>query len=102
MTFTWTPPPEDQRNGELTGYQIDCDNGMGSTPSDSGIAGSGRTVDITGFTPANNYTCSIRATTAIGPGPYTTISVITCEWDYLCLVVCVNMYMVSMALYVDQ
>ena len=81
VNFFWEPPPLDQRNGIITGYNIVC------TPSgqpvnfvvtDNVTSGTlNATVGI--FTPATQYSCTITASTSAGPGPAETRDLITCK-----------------------
>ena len=83
VDFFWEPPPPDQRNGIITGYNIVC------TPSGSGQplsftvtnVGMSDTLNATVgmFTPATQYNCAITASTSAGPGPAETRNLITCK-----------------------
>ena len=83
VDFFWEPPPPDQQNGIITGYNIVCiptegDQPVNITVTDVGISGTlSATVGM--FTPATQYNCAITASTSAGPGAAETRNVITCK-----------------------
>ena len=64
LQLSWDPPEEDKRNGEITGYQVECN---GTMP----IAVPANTTSITveHLTPSTMYTCSVSASNVAGNGP---------------------------------
>ena len=83
VDFFWEPPPPDQWNGIITGYNIVCmptegDQPVNITVTDVGMSGTlSATVGM--FTPATQYSCAITASTSAGPGVAKTRNVITCK-----------------------
>ena len=90
VDFFWEPPPLDQQNGIITGYNIICTPTGDGQPvenfvvTDDGMSGTlNATVGM--FTPATQYSCAISPSTSAGPGPAETRNVITCkELDMHC------------------
>ena len=68
LRFSWSPPPEEAQNGVITSYTLTCqpEQLLTNLPVTYSVAG---TYDISGFTPATVYNCSVYATTAGGNGP---------------------------------
>ena len=89
VDFFWEPPPLDQRNGIITGYNIVCTPTEGGQPvnfvvADDVMSGTlNATVGI--FTPTTQYSCAITASTSAGPGTAETRNVITCKETVLSL-----------------
>ena len=84
VDFFWEPPPLDQRNGIITGYDIVCMPTEGGQPvsftfmADDTMSGTlNATVGM--FTPATQYSCAITASTSAGPGVAETRNVVTCK-----------------------
>ena len=83
VNFFWEPPPLDQRNGIIIGYDIVC------TPSGSGqpvnfvvtdnVMSGTLNATVGMFTPATQYNCVITASTSAGPGPAERRDLITCK-----------------------
>lgn len=76
LEFSWSPPPEEERNGLISGYTLSCQpdsQGLPITVTSAGI------YNVSGFTPATLENCSIYAFTSIGPGPSSNHVVMTGE-----------------------
>ena len=83
VNFFWEPPPLDQQNGIITGYDVVCTPSGSGQPvnffvTDNGMSGTlNATVGI--FTPATQYSCAITASTRAGPGTAEIRDLITCN-----------------------
>ena len=94
VDFFWEPPPPDQRNGIITGYNIVCIPIEGGQPvnitvTDVGMSGTlSATVGV--VTPATQYSCGITASTSAGPGPAGARNVITCKETILSFTYIIN------------
>ena len=75
--FSWQPPVE--RNGVITRYDIVCTLSSGSGVSVNGMSDGALNDTVGMFTPATRYSCTITASTDVGPGPGITVVVVTCE-----------------------
>lgn len=69
LRFSWLPPEEDKRNGNITGYKLQCSPSLGSEL----ITTMETTVVATGVLLHTDYICSVWASTRAGEGPSTTI-----------------------------
>ena len=79
--FSWQPPPPDQRNGEITRYDLVCTPSSGSGEPVNGISSdSALNATVGMFTPATQYSCNISASTSAGTGPENTVTVVTCKF----------------------
>ena len=84
VIFFWEPPPLDQRNGIIIGYDIVCTSSGSGQPVESFVVtddGMSGTLNATFgmFIPATQYNCAITASTSAGPGPAETRDLITCK-----------------------
>ena len=75
VLFNWTPPPSEEHNGVLTGYTLTCVPPLSITYGANEVGGAGE-----GFSPATRYMCTLTASTAIGPGPSASVTIVTCEY----------------------
>ena len=82
--FSWQPPPPDQQNGVITGYDIVCTPSSGSGEPVNGMSDGALNATVGMLTPATQYSCTITASTSAGTGPGTTVTVVTCESSSLC------------------
>lgn len=67
LSILWSPPAEDEQNGAITSYSLNC-----SIDNDSDfelILDSAQNIFLGAFTPMTTYTCSVSASTAVGAGP---------------------------------
>ena len=83
VDFFWEPPPPNQQNGIITGYNISCTPTEGGQPvnfvvTDDVMSGT-LNATVGRFTPATQYFCAITASTSAGPGVAETRNVITCK-----------------------
>ena len=69
LLFSWQPPEEGKRNGNITEYKLQCLPPLGSEV----IATVETTVVATGALLHTNYSCSVWASTRAGEGPSTTL-----------------------------
>lgn len=74
MVISWDPLPSDAQNGIITSYNFTCqaEADVASFVMTYPAAGS---YNISGFTPAATYICTVLAITAGGSGPSATLSV---------------------------
>ena len=90
VDFFWEPPPPDQWNRIITGYNIVCTHTGGGQPvnfiimTDDVMSGT-LNATVGGFIPATQYFCAITASTSAGPGPAETRNVVTCKETVLSL-----------------
>ena len=70
ITVNWNEIPCIQRNGMITGYEVEFG------PSGEGTI-SGRSFTANGLTPFTNYTFQVRGVNSVGPGPYSDLITIT-------------------------
>ena len=68
----WEQVPEEQRNGEITLYEIRIVPEKFETTFSVNVSRTTLTVVITELEEFVNYTFSIRAYTSVGPGPFST------------------------------
>ncbi|VDD75576.1 unnamed protein product [Mesocestoides corti] len=66
--FTWLPPHESERNGEIVAYQLEFNSPEWLAPRELTVADS-LNYTITGLNPMTNYTLTIAAATRAGIGP---------------------------------
>ena len=97
VIFFWEPPPPDQRNGIIIGYNIVCmptDDGqpVSFTFAADGIMSGTLNATVGMFTPATQYNCAITASTRAGPGPTEARNVITCKKMVLSLTYAIKLY----------
>ena len=71
LQLSWDPPEEDKQNGEITGYQVECNGTMSSTVSGS--------ITIENLTTFTSYDCSVSASNVAGNGPKAYITGTTAE-----------------------
>ena len=89
INFSWAPPSTDQHNGVLRMYHLECRVTPGDSPLSRSLPSSELTGTLSGFTPARQYSCQVRAATDPGVGLPATLTVITCECVCVCVCVCV-------------
>ena len=70
LTFSWSPPSLNGRNGVITGYSLSCVSEGGGNSISMQYTAAG-TFTLAGFTPATSYNCSISASNSQGSGPAT-------------------------------
>ena len=73
LVVSWDPPAYDMQNGVITRYTLSCTNSNGE-PLDLTLS-SPQTIYLGVFTPLSMYSCTISASTIVGPGPLATASV---------------------------
>ena len=78
VNITWTPPPNDQRNGIIQYYQIKVF--IAETSEYFNIQTANFSLTLTDLHPDYTYTVSIAAVT-IGTGPFSTIQSVTTPED---------------------
>ena len=71
LTFSWSPPSLNGRNGVITGYFLSCVPEAGGRNSIIMQYTATGTFTLGGFTPATSYNCSISASNSQGSGPAT-------------------------------
>ena len=74
LQLSWDPPEEDKRNGEITGYQVECNGTMSPT-----VSGSITSITVENLTPFTSYDCSVSASNVAGNGPKAYITGTTAE-----------------------
>ena len=82
VLFSWQPPPPDQQNGVITGYDIVCTPSSGNGESVNGMTNGALDATVGMFIPATQYSCTITASTSALTGPGITV---TCELIDECL-----------------
>ena len=89
VDFFWEPPPLDQQNGIITGYDIVCTPSGSSQPVNfvvtDDVMSDTLNATVGMFTPATQYSCAITASTSAGPGIAETRDLITCKETVLFL-----------------
>ena len=80
LIFSWKPPSEDQQNGPLIGYRLQCiaihdrdhrvEMNMGYLQM---------RFSVSEFLPDTSYNCSVSALTAAGRGPIASQTILTPE-----------------------
>ena len=73
LQLSWDPPEEDKRNGEITGYQVECNGIMPLNDI------TGNTITVENLTPITSYDCSVSASNVAGNGPNASITGTTAE-----------------------
>ena len=68
LTLSWGFPPEENRNGIISGYSINVTNN--ATGSVVILSTNANTFTVTSLSPYTTYLCSVAAQTGIGLGPY--------------------------------
>ena len=72
IQLSWKLPEESNRHGSITGYDISYENTTTSL-----VTGTTNTfITLRNLAEFVNYTISVRARTAIGPGPYSKPTII--------------------------
>ena len=83
VDFFWEPPPPDQRNGIITGYNIVCMPTEGGQPVNITVTDDGMSDTLNAtvgmFIPATQYSCGITAFTSAVPGAAEARNIITCK-----------------------
>ena len=74
LQLSWDPPEEDKQNGEITGYQVEC-NGTKSSNVSGGIT----SFTVEKLTPFTTYNCSVSSSNKAGNGPKAYITGTTAE-----------------------
>lgn len=70
VSISWQPPQLELRNGEITGYRINC---PGSTPATTNQLNTIVSVQRA----ATRYTCLVAAATDVGPGVSGSVEVLS-------------------------
>ena len=83
LTFSWKSPPNDQQNGPIVGYQVQCSSHhhgreMNMTVNEYTHLTDDR-LSVTEFLPNTSYNCSVAALTSAGRGPFVYQTVSTLE-----------------------
>jgi len=76
---TWDPVPEIDRNGIVTQYEVEFNQGTFNEISTSNLTttnGSQLMVEIEGLEEYVEYSVRVRAYTSVGPGPFSVAMVI--------------------------
>ena len=66
LLFSWSPPPEEERNGIIILYNLTC---QAQTHNISMIFSTAGVRLLDGFRPATAYNCSLYSATSGGSGP---------------------------------
>ena len=74
LQLSWDPPEEDKRNGEITGYQVECNGTMSPT-----VSGGITSITVENLNPFMSYECSVSASNVVGNGPKAYIAGTTAE-----------------------
>ena len=75
LLISWEPPPTEDRNGIIRGYNISYNNISAEEPIALFVLGTSVVIgDLEEFT---NYSVSVGATTVNGTGPFTSVVVRT-------------------------
>ena len=74
LQLSWEPPEEDKQNGEITGYQVECNGTMSPT-----VSGDITSTRVENLTPFASYECSLSASNVAGNGPIASITGTTAE-----------------------
>ena len=77
LQLSWDPPEEAKRNGEITGYQVECNSTLSSNVEN--ISGGITSTRIEDLTPFTSYNCSVSASNVAGNGPKAYITGTTAE-----------------------
>ena len=72
--ITWNRPAADDRNGIIINYIVNV-TGV-ETGEQMQLFSVSESVNITGLTPYTTYLCIVAASTAIGPGPFSTVTTV--------------------------
>ena len=70
LYITWNPPVAGEQNGIITSYIVNI-TGV-ETGEQVQLTSQSLSVNVTGLTPYTTYLCIVAASTAIGPGPFST------------------------------
>ena len=71
ISFQWSPPREDLRNGNITHYSLSCN---GASINNTILS---MEYIVTGLSPFTVYKCEVTASTSAGEGPPATIYITT-------------------------
>ena len=69
LTLRWALPPEENRNGIISGYSINVTSN--ATGDMTILSTTANTFSVTSLSPYTTYLCSVAALTSVGLGPYT-------------------------------
>ena len=72
--ITWNPPLAEDQNGMITNYIVNV-TGV-ETGEQVQLTTESESVNVTGLTPYTTYLCIVAASTAIGSGPFSTVTTI--------------------------
>ena len=67
--LSWTPLPEEKRNGVITGYTVQVVGPDQSTVDEQEVSANATSTKIPILNPFTSYTFKVRAKTKAGPGP---------------------------------
>ena len=70
LYFALDPPAATEQNGIIISYTINI-TGV-ETGERLQLASQSQSVNVTGLTPYATYLCAVAASTAVGPGPFST------------------------------
>ena len=68
--IAWDPPASEEQNGIVISYIVNI-TGV-ETGERLQLISQSQSVNVTGLTPYTTYLCIVAASTAIGPGPFST------------------------------
>ncbi len=78
-TLTWSPPPLEGQNGDITGYVIDVT--VLETNETFQLSTVNTYLVVTALRPYRTYVCVIAAQTALGNGPFSAQFIVTTPED---------------------
>ena len=70
LYIAWDPPAAAEQNGIIISYTVNI-TGV-ETGEQLQLTAQSQSVNVTGLTPYTTYFCIVAASTAIGPGPFST------------------------------
>ena len=85
LTLSWSLPPEEGRNGLITGYSINITNNATGEVEIHSITVT--RLSVPSLSPYTTYICSVAAQTSVGLGPYVSIAVTTNESGILSVMI---------------
>ena len=77
LQLSWDSPEEDKNNGEITGYQVECNSVVSSKVE--ALSGGITSITVENLIPFTFYDCSVSASNVAGNGPKAYITGTTAE-----------------------
>ena len=74
VSITWNPPADEDRNGIILSYIVNITDE--ETREQMHLTSVSQSLNVTGLMPFTTYLCNVAASTAIGTGPFSTVTIV--------------------------